>query len=118
MIHQNNALARQLLEVRWEQRSAHTKGLDNSLGESQVMVFIAERLLMSKLQPVTNALMKSGIRALLGTDGDAAVQEQRGGSEKSQTNLVNSHAERSKPRLPDPGNAAASNTDQKEPVFF
>lgn len=39
------------------------------------MVFIAERLLMSKLQPVTNALMKSGIRALLGTDGDAAVQE-------------------------------------------
>lgn len=84
MIHQNNALARQLLKVRWEQRSARTKGLDNSLGEIQVMVFIAERLLMPKLQPVTNALMKAAIRALLGTDGDAAVQEQRGGSEKSQ----------------------------------
>lgn len=39
------------------------------------MVFIAERVLMSKLQPVTNALMKSGTRALLGTGGDAAVQE-------------------------------------------
>lgn len=98
MIHQNNALVRQLLKVRWEQRSAHTKGLDNSLGEIQVMVFIAERVLMSKLQSVTNALMKCGIRALLGTDGDAAVQEWRGGSEKSQTNLVNSHAEKVKTR--------------------
>lgn len=43
---------------------------------------------------------------------------ERGGSEKSQTNLVNSHAERSKPRLLDPGNTSTSNTDQKEPVFF
>lgn len=34
------------------------------------------------------------------------------------TNLVNSHAERLKPRLLDPGNASTSNTDQKEPVFF
>lgn len=39
------------------------------------MVFVAERLLKYKLQPVTNALMKSGIRAFLGTDGDAAVQK-------------------------------------------
>lgn len=39
------------------------------------MVFIAERVLMSKLQPVTDVLMKFGIRAVLGTDGDAAVQE-------------------------------------------
>lgn len=75
MIHQNNALTRQLLDVRWEQRSADTKGLDNSLGEIQVMVFVAERVLKYKLQPVTNALMKSGIRAFLGTDGDAAVQK-------------------------------------------
>lgn len=75
MIQQNNALARKLLKVRLEERSVHAKGLerDLSLGEIRVMVFIAEGVLMSKLQLQTNALMKSGIRLLLGKGGDAAV---------------------------------------------
>lgn len=73
MIQQNNALARKLLKVRLEERSVHAKGLDSSLGEIRVMVFIAEGVLMSRLQLQTNALMKSGIRLLLDKGGDAAV---------------------------------------------
>lgn len=73
MIHQSNALARKLLKVRVEERSVHAKRPDNSLGEIRVMDFIAERVLMSKLQLVTNALVKSAIRLLLSKGGDAAV---------------------------------------------
>jgi len=59
----------------------HAKGLDKSLGEIRVIAFIAERVLMSSLWLVADALVKSGISLLPGKGGDAAARASRCGRE-------------------------------------